>query len=46
MFLMVTPLDHYKFEMKHYGVTPVAEFNEFRDSITMQPNPGRRRSAS
>lgn len=41
MFLSGHPLDHYKFEMKHYGVTPVAEFNEFRDSITMQPNPGR-----
>jgi DNA polymerase III subunit alpha len=41
MFLSGHPLDHYKFEMKHYGVTPVSDFNEFKDSFTMQPNPNR-----
>jgi len=41
MFLSGHPLDHYRFEMKHYGVTPIGDFNEFRDSIRMQPNPGR-----
>ncbi len=41
MFLSGHPLDHYKFEMKHYGVTPLADFNEFKDSIKMQANPGR-----
>jgi DNA polymerase-3 subunit alpha len=41
MFLSGHPLDHYKFEMKHYGVTPIADFNEFRESFTMQPNPNR-----
>ena len=41
MFLSGHPLDHYKFEMKHYGVTAVADFNEFKEAITMQPNPGR-----
>ena len=41
MFLSGHPLDHYRFEMKHYGVTSVAEFNDFRDSIRLQPNPGR-----
>lgn len=41
MFLSGHPLDHYRFEMKHYGVTPIAHFNEFRESIKMQPNPGR-----
>lgn len=41
MFLSGHPLDHYRFEMKHYGVTPIAELNEFRESIKMQPNPGR-----
>lgn len=41
MFLSGHPLDHYRFEMKHYGVTPISDFNEFRDSIRMQPNPGR-----
>ncbi len=41
MFLSGHPLDHYRFEMKHYGVTPLADFNEFRDSIRTQSNPGR-----
>ncbi len=41
MFLSGHPLDHYKFEMRHYGITPIADFNEFKDSIKMQPNPGR-----
>jgi len=41
MFLSGHPLDHYRFEMKHYGMTPIGDFNEFRDSVKMQPNPGR-----
>jgi len=41
MFLSGHPLDHYKFEMKHYGVTPIADFNEFKETIRMYPNPGR-----
>jgi DNA polymerase-3 subunit alpha len=41
MFLSGHPLDHYKFEMKHYGVTPIADFNEFRESIQMHSNPNR-----
>jgi DNA polymerase-3 subunit alpha len=41
MFLSGHPLDHYRFEMKHYGVTPIADFNEFREAIKMHPNPGR-----
>lgn len=41
MFLSGHPLDHYKFEMKHYGITPIVDFNEFRDSIKIQPNPGK-----
>jgi DNA polymerase III subunit alpha len=40
MFLSGHPLDHYKFEMKHYGVTPIADFNEFKEAIRLQPNPG------
>ena len=40
MFLSGHPLDHYKFEMRHYGVTPVADFNEFKESYShMQSNP-------
>ena len=41
MFLSGHPLDHYRFEMKHYGVTAIADFVEFREAIKMQPNPGR-----
>jgi DNA polymerase III subunit alpha len=41
IFLSGHPLDNYKFEMRHYGVTAIADFNEFKESITMHPNPGR-----
>ncbi len=41
MFLSGHPLDHYRFEMRHYGITPIAEFNEFREAILLQSNPGR-----
>jgi DNA polymerase-3 subunit alpha len=41
MFLSGHPLDHYKFEMKHYGVTPISELIEFRDSFKLQTNQGR-----
>ncbi|MCB0775726.1 MAG: DNA polymerase III subunit alpha [Chitinophagaceae bacterium] len=41
MFLSGHPLDHYRFEMRHYGVTPLNMFNEFRDNIQSQANPGR-----
>ncbi len=41
MFLSGHPLDHYKFEMRHYGVTPIDVFNEFKEAIKLQSNPGR-----
>ncbi|HMR92435.1 MAG TPA: DNA polymerase III subunit alpha, partial [Chitinophagaceae bacterium] len=41
MFLSGHPLDHYRFEMRHYGITSIADFNEFKDSIATQPNQGR-----
>ncbi|MBC7875432.1 MAG: DNA polymerase III subunit alpha [Ferruginibacter sp.] len=41
IFLSGHPLDNYKFEMKHYGITPLIDFNEFKEAIRMQPNPGR-----
>ena len=40
MFLSGHPLDHYRFEMKHYGVTSIADFNEFKEAIKLQSNPG------
>jgi len=41
IFLSGHPLDNYKFEMRHYGVTPIADFIEFKESINMQSNPNR-----
>ncbi len=41
MFLSGHPLDHFKFELRHYGITPLSEFNEFKDAVHLQPNPGR-----
>ena len=35
------PLDNFKFEMKHYGLTPIIEFNEFKEAISLHPNPGK-----
>jgi DNA polymerase-3 subunit alpha len=41
MFLSGHPLDHYRFELKHYGITPAAEFNEFRETVALQSGAGR-----
>jgi DNA polymerase-3 subunit alpha len=41
MFLSGHPLDHHKFEMKHYGITTIADFNEFKEIIAKQSNPNR-----
>lgn len=41
MFISGHPLDHYKFEIKHYGVTTIANFNEFKEAISTNPNPNR-----
>jgi hypothetical protein len=41
MFLSGHPLDHHKFELKHYGITTLSDLNEFKDTIDKQPNPGR-----
>ena len=39
MFLSGHPLDHYKFELKYYGITGTADYNEFKGSIELQKNP-------
>ncbi|GAC1587462.1 MAG: DNA polymerase III subunit alpha [Ginsengibacter sp.] len=41
IFISGHPLDNYKFEMTYYGLTPVAEFNEFKEAIGLHPNAGR-----
>jgi DNA polymerase-3 subunit alpha len=40
IYLSGHPLDNYRFEIKHYGITPLNDFNEFRDTISQQANPG------
>ena len=37
MFMSGHPLDNYKFEMKHYGFTPIAEFCEVKEAPQLSP---------
>jgi DNA polymerase III subunit alpha len=37
MFMSGHPLDHYKFELKHYGFTPIAEFAEVKEAPHLSP---------
>jgi DNA polymerase-3 subunit alpha len=39
MFISGHPLDHFRFELIHYRITPIADFNEFKDAIQIQKNP-------
>jgi DNA polymerase-3 subunit alpha len=39
MFISGHPLDHFRFEMKYYKITPLADFNEFKEAITLHANP-------
>ena len=41
MFMSGHPLDHFKFEITHYGITRLGDFNEVKDAITTQANPGK-----
>ena len=41
IFLSGHPLDHFRFEMKHYGITTISEFIEFKDALLVNPNPFR-----
>lgn len=34
MYMSGHPLDHFKFEMKYYGIMPMIQFNETKDSLT------------
>jgi DNA polymerase-3 subunit alpha len=35
IYLSGHPLDHYKFEMRHYGITNIQDFNEVKESQTL-----------
>ena len=41
MFMSGHPLDHFSFEIKHYGITRLSEFNEIKEAVTLQANPGK-----
>jgi DNA polymerase-3 subunit alpha len=40
MFISGHPLDHFRFENTYYGVMPLSEFSEFKQSVAIQTNPG------
>lgn len=39
MFLSGHPLDHYRFELKYYGIVPINDYNDFKEGIEVHPNP-------
>jgi DNA polymerase-3 subunit alpha len=41
MYMSGHPLDNFKFEMKHYNITPLADYNEFKAAISTHPNPAK-----
>ncbi|MBS1668616.1 MAG: DNA polymerase III subunit alpha [Bacteroidetes bacterium] len=41
MFMSGHPLDHFKFEINHYGITKLSDFNEIKDSISLQAQPNK-----
>ena len=38
MFMSGHPLDHFSFEMRHYQFTPINDFNEVRDTLSVNVN--------
>ncbi len=41
MYMSGHPLDNYKFEMKHYNIISLADFNDFKAAVNTHPNPAR-----
>lgn len=41
MFMSGHPLDHFKFEIAYYGITGLSEFNEAKEALALQANPGK-----
>ena len=41
MYMSGHPLDNYKFEMKHYNITPLFDYNEFKVTVNLLPAPGK-----
>jgi DNA polymerase III subunit alpha len=38
MFMSGHPLDHFHFEIDHYGITKLADFNEIKETVNLQAN--------
>ena len=41
MYMSGHPLDNFKFEMRHYNITALADFNEFKAAVNTFPNPAK-----
>lgn len=41
MYMSGHPLDNFKFEMQHYNITPLNDFNEFKQAVNTLPNPAK-----
>ncbi len=39
MFISGHPLDHYRFENQYYGIMPLSDFNEFKQTVELHPHP-------
>ena len=37
IFMSGHPLDHFKFELKHFGFTNIADFNEVKEAPQLSP---------
>jgi DNA polymerase-3 subunit alpha len=41
MYMSGHPLDNFSFEMRHYSITPLADFNEFKLAVNTHANPAK-----
>jgi DNA polymerase-3 subunit alpha len=41
MFMSGHPLDNFNFEIKHYNITTLADYNEIKEAVQLQANPGK-----
>ncbi len=41
MFISGHPLDHFRFEIQHYGINTLSDFNEIKEAVTLQASPNK-----
>ena len=41
IFMSGHPLDNFRFEINHYGITSMQDFNEIKETVTLQHNPNK-----